>query len=148
MKRVTVLVMVLVFGLVMSGLAFAKEAKKPDATLKLEEGQFAIGIGWNWGRGVLTYKGKEYPFKVSGLSVVDVGISEAKAEGKVYNLKKLSDFSGIYVAGAAEATMGAGAGATAMKNDKGVVIHLFPKTSGVNLKLAGEGVKFTLEKKM
>jgi len=77
-----------------------------------------------------------------------VGISEAKAEGKVYNLKKLSDFSGIYVAGAAEATMGAGAGATAMKNDKGVVIHLFPKTSGVNLKLAGEGVKFTLEKKM
>jgi len=28
-----------------------------------------------------------------------------------------------------------------------VVIHLFPKTKGVNLKLAGEGVKFTLEKK-
>jgi hypothetical protein len=28
-----------------------------------------------------------------------------------------------------------------------VVIHLFPKTKGVSLKLAGEGVKFTLEKK-
>jgi len=27
------------------------------------------------------------------------------------------------------------------------VIHLFPKTKGVSLKLAGEGVKFTLEKK-
>jgi hypothetical protein len=25
------------------------------------------------------------------------------------------------------------------------VIHLHPKTKGVNLKLAGEGVKFTLE---
>lgn len=148
MKRVTVMVLVLVFGLAMGGLAFAKEAKKPDATLKLEEGQFALGVGWNWGRGVLTYKGKEYHFKVSGLSVVDVGITVAKAEGKVYNLKKLDDFNGVYIAGAAEATMGAGAGATAMKNDKGVVIHLYPKTSGVNIKLAGEGVKLTLEKKM
>jgi hypothetical protein len=33
-----------------------------------------------------------------------------------------------------------------MQNDKGVVVHLLPKTKGVNLKLAGEGVKFTLEK--
>jgi hypothetical protein len=33
-----------------------------------------------------------------------------------------------------------------MKNDKNVVIELFPKTTGANLKLAGEGVKFTLEK--
>jgi hypothetical protein len=51
------------------------------------------------------------------------------------------------VSAAAAATLGVGAGATTMKNDKGVVIHLFPKTKGVNLKLAGEGVKFTLEKK-
>jgi hypothetical protein len=36
---------------------------------------------------------------------------------------------GIYVAGAAEATMGAGAGATVMKNDKGVVIHIFSPIS-------------------
>jgi hypothetical protein len=40
-----------------------------------------------------------------------------------------------------------GAGATALKSDKNVVIHLLPKTTGANLKLAGEGVKFTLEKK-
>jgi hypothetical protein len=51
------------------------------------------------------------------------------------------------VSAAAEATVGVGAGASAMKNEKGVVIHLFPKTKGVNLKLGGEGVKFTLEKK-
>ncbi len=34
-----------------------------------------------------------------------------------------------------------------MKNGNGVVIHLSPKTKGVNLKLAGEGVKFTFENK-
>ena len=149
MKRVTVVVLVLVLALVFSGAAFAAEKKtekKPDATLKLTEGQVALGIGWSWGKGVLSYKGKNYPFKVAGLSVGDVGVSKAEATGKVYNLKKLSDFDGNYVSAAAEATVAVGAGATAMKNDKGVEIHLLPKTKGVNLKLAGEGVNFTLEK--
>jgi hypothetical protein len=149
MKRVTIVVLVLVLALVFSGAAFGAEKKtekKPDATLKLTEGQVALGIGWSWGKGVLTFKGKEYPFKVSGISVGDVGITKAEATGAVHNLKKLEDFTGNFVSAAAEATAGVGAGATAMKNDKGVVIHLLPKTKGVNLKLAAEGVNFTLEK--
>jgi len=77
--------------------------------------------------------------------VVDVGISEAKAEGEVYHLKKLEDFNGTYSSAAAEGTMVKGAGAVAMKNAKGVVIYLMPKTEGVNLKFAIEGVKFTLK---
>jgi hypothetical protein len=149
MKRVMVSLLVLVLCLVFSGSAFAAEKqteKKPDATLKLSGGQVALGIGWSWGKGVLSYKGKQYPFKVQGVSVVDVGVVDVEAEGKVYDLKKLEDFSGTYASAAAQATLGRGAGATAMKNDKGVVIDLLPKTTGANLKLAGEGVKFTLEK--
>ena len=144
MKRLTVCV--LVIGLVMCGMAFAGDAKNPDATLKLEEGQVAVGIGWNWGKGDLNLDGKAHPFKVKGLSVGDVGISEAKAEGKVYNLKSIADFDGTYSAAAAEATMVKGAGDVVMKNEKGVEIHLFPKTEGVNLKLAAEGVHLTLER--
>ena len=148
MKRFSAMVVVLGMVATLAGLALAAEKEKtPDATLKLSEGQVALGIGWSWGKGVLTLEGKDYPFKVGGLSVLDVGITKAEAEGTVYNLKKLEDFNGTYVSAAAEATLGVGAGATAMKNDKGVVIHLHPKTKGVNLKLAGEGVKFTLEKK-
>ena len=147
MKRLSAMVLVLGMVVALTGLAFAAEKEKePDATLKLSEGQVAVGIGWSWGKGVLTLKGKDYPFKVGGLSVGDVGITKAEAEGKVYNLKKLEDFNGTYVSAAAAATVGVGAGATAMKNQNGVVIHLFPITKGVNLKLAGEGVKFTLEK--
>jgi hypothetical protein len=149
MKRVTVYVLVLVLGLALCGMGMAAEKKaekKPDASLKLTEGQVALGIGWSWGKGVLTYKGKHYPFKVDGISVGDVGVTEAKAEGEVYNLKKLSNFTGSFTAAAAEATLALGAGAVAMKNENGVVVHLYPKTKGVNLKLAAEGVKFTLEK--
>lgn len=148
MKRISAMVVVLGMVATLAGLALAAEKEKtPDATLTLSEGQVAVGIGWSWGKGVLTVKGKDYPFKVGGISVLDVGITKAEAEGKVYNLKNLEDFNGTYVSAAAEATLGVGAGATAMKNEKGVVIHLFPKTKGVNLKLAGEGVKFTLETK-
>ena len=147
MKRFTASLLVLAMVLVLSGLALAADEKKPDATLKLSEGQVAIGIGWSWGKGVLTYKGKDYPFKVQGLSVGDVGVTKAEAVGKVYNLKKMSDFNGNYTSAAAQGTLGGGAGASAMKNQNGVVIELTSTTQGLNLKLAAEGVKFTLEKK-
>jgi hypothetical protein len=147
MKRVTASFLVLAMVLVLSGLALAADEKKPDATLKLSEGQVAIGIGWSWGKGVLTYKGKDYPFKVEGLSVGDVGVTKADAVGKVYHLKKMSDFNGTYTSAAAQGTLGGGAGVSAMKNQNGVVIELTSTTQGVNVKLAGEGVKLTLEKK-
>jgi len=146
MKRFSAMVVVLGMVAALAGLALAADTEKtPDATLTLSEGQVAVGIGWSWGKGVLTLKGKDYPFKVGGLSVLDVGITKAEAVGTVYNLKKLEDFNGTYVSAAAQATVGVGVGATAMKNKNGVVIHLHPKTKGLNLKLAGEGVKFTLE---
>ena len=144
MKRLTVSVLVLVITLPLFGSVFAQE-EKPDATLTLSKGQVAVGIGWSWGDGVLTFKGKNYPFKVGGLSVVDVGITKANAVGKVYHLKKLSDFNGTYTGAAAEGTVGGGAGVSTMKNQNGVVIDLQSTTQGVNFKLAGEGVKFTLK---
>jgi hypothetical protein len=146
MKRLMVVAMVLAMALVWSCLAFAEE-KKPDATLTLSEGSVAVGIGWSWGKGVLTYQGKPHNFKIKGLSLGEVGITKAEATGRVFNLKKLEDFDGTYMAGTVEGTIAAGAGETVMKNKKGVVIYLSPQTKGVNLKIAAEGVNFTLEKK-
>jgi hypothetical protein len=146
MKRLALFTVVtLTLFLCLSGLAIAQE-KKVDATLTMSEGQIAFGIGFNWGKGVLTYEGKEYPFKVSGLSVVDIGITKATSSGKVYDLKKLEDFNGNYTAASAEGTLAGGAGALTMKNQNGVVIDLVSTTVGANLKLSVEGVKITLEK--
>ena len=127
------------------GLAMA-QAKKPDATLKLSEGTVAVGIGYSWGKGTLTYKGKNYPVKVEGLSVGEVGVNRATAVGNVYKLTKLADFDGNYAAGGAEATVGGGAGITAMKNQNGVVIELKSTTQGASLKLAAEGLKLSVVK--
>ena len=69
----------------LAGLA-AAQAKKPDATLTLSEGSVAVGIGWTWGKGTLSYQGQTYPFKVEGLSVGEVGMTRATAAGHVFNL--------------------------------------------------------------
>ena len=129
----------------LAGLAGA-QPKKPDATLTLSEGSVAAGIGYTWGKGQLSYKGKIYPIKVDGLSVGEVGITRATARGSVFNLRKLEDFSGTYVSGSAEATAGGGAGATVMKNQNGVVIELKSTTQGANLKLGPEGLRLSLAK--
>jgi len=128
----------------LGGLALA-QAKKPDATLTLSEGSVAVGIGFSWGKGTLTYQGKSYPVKVEGLSVGELGVQRATASGDVFNLKKLADFNGNFVAGAAGATIGGGAGVTAMKNQNGVVIELKSTTQGASLKLAAEGLKLSIQ---
>ena len=145
MRRV-VLGLVAVGSLVslLAGLALA-QAKKPDATLSLSEGSVAVGIGYSWGKGTLSYQGKTYPVKVEGLSVGEVGVQRASATGDVYNLKKLADFNGNYAADAAGATIGGGAGITAMKNQNGVVIEMKSTTQGASLKLAAEGLKLTVQ---
>ena len=128
------------------GSTLTADDKKPDATLKISEGSVAVGIGWSWGKGELNYAGTTHRFKVSGLSVAEVGVTKAEAAGSVYNLKNLEDFNGIYAAAATEGTAGKGAGVSSLRNDKGVVINLKSETKGANIKVAAEGIKLTLEK--
>ena len=126
--------------------SFATDNKKPDATLRMSEGSVAVGIGWSWGRGELHYKGQTYHFKIEGVSVAEVGMTNAKATGNVYNLKSLDDFAGGYAAAGTEGTAGKGAGVSSLRNDKGVVINLKSATKGANIKVAASGLKITLEK--
>ena len=140
------IVPVLVVALFGAGLAFGADEKKPDGTVRIHEGTVAAGIGWSWGGGELNMGGKTHKFKISGLTVAEVGITKAEASGSVYNLKNLDDFNGVYAAAGAEGTAGKGAGVSSLRNDKGVVINLKSETKGANIKIAAEGLKITLEK--
>jgi hypothetical protein len=105
----------------------------------------AAGIGWSWGSGTLTLlDGSQHRFKVEGLDVVAVGIKQATAVGNVYNLKNLQDFEGKYVKAAAGITVGGGAGASTMQNDKGVIINLTGVGQGIEVKLAVSGMDVKL----
>jgi len=127
------------------GATAVAEDKTPDATIRLTEGSVAVGIGWNWGRGELSYGGKTYHVKVDGLSVAEVGVTKAEASGTVYNLKNVEDLSGVYAAAGAEGTAGKGMGYSSLRNSKGVVINLKSETKGANIKIAASGLKLTVE---
>ena len=119
---------------------------KASGTVRIESKSIAAGIGVSWGDGTLTYGGKEYAFSVSGLSVADVGISKVTATGNVYHLTKLADFSGNYVGAGAGTAVGGGAGATAMKNQHGVMMEITGTGQGVQFTLAAKGVEVKLKK--
>jgi len=124
--------------------ALAK-AKAPDATLQLREGSVAAGIGFSWGGGTLTFRGKRYPVKVDGLSVGSVGISRATASGSVYNLKSLNDFNGTYTAVGAGAAVAGGGSVATMQNQNGVRINLRATTQGVKFTLGAAGVNLQIQ---
>ena len=136
--------MVMVSVLVAATFAVAQEGK-PSGKVSVESKSVALGVGVSWGDGVLSFQGKDHKFSVNGLSVVDLGVAKVSATGEVFNLKKLSDFNGNYVAGQAGATVGGGAGAVIMRNQNGVVMKLTGVGQGVQLTLAGSGVDVALK---
>ena len=73
MKGITGFVTVAALGFTLAA-ALAKDTT-PSATIKLSGGSVAAGVGVDWGRGTLTYQGKEYPISVKGVSVGDVGVT-------------------------------------------------------------------------
>jgi hypothetical protein len=126
-------------------VAVAADEQMPSATVKISSKAVAIGVGVTWGDGTLTYEGKSVPFSVSGLSVVDLGVTDITSSGEVFNLKKLADFSGNYAAGEAGAAIGGGPTDTIMKNENGVVIRLHGTQKGARLTLAAAGVSLKLK---
>jgi hypothetical protein len=127
-----------------TALAKAK-AKGPDATLQLSQGSVAAGIGFSWGSGTLTYKGKRYPMSVDGLSVGSVGISRATASGSVTHLKSLEDFNGTYTAVGAGATVAGGGSIATMQNQNGVRITLKSTSRGIKFTLGAAGVNMQIK---
>jgi hypothetical protein len=124
--------------------ATATESSAPDGKVSLNATSVAAGVGWVWGNGQLDYKGKGHTFKVSGLSVVDAGVSSITASGEVYHLQHLADFAGNYTVASAGVALGGGGGASFLKNEHGVIIKLVETQQGLRFNLSGEGVKISL----
>ena len=115
------------------------------ATIEFHGGSVAVGVGFSWGGGTLTYDGKKYPISVNGLSAIDVGASKYSATGTVKHLKSVKDIEGTYVAGEAGATVAGGVSVSSMKNDKGVVIEFNTTRAGLQFTLAPKGASIKLK---
>jgi len=146
-KKIAILL--LVIAVMTSFTQAASHHSGPDATLRLSGGSFALGIGFRWGSGTLSYKGKDYPVKVNGLSIGKVGMTGVSAIGEVFNLKHLQDFNGHYNVGA-EGTRGItiakGKAGTLMSNQAGVIVRLAATQTGLDVNATGGGVDMQIQR--
>ncbi len=75
-----------------------------------------------------------------------IGLTKSSATGEVRALNKLEDFEGNYSAIAVGAAVGKGADASSFQNNKGVVISLKQKTSGLALDLGVTAAEIKFKK--
>ena len=97
-------------------------------------------IGASGGNGVLTFRGRNYPLSVGGVSWGLVfGASQTNLVGRVRNINRPSDVAGVYGAGGAGAAVGVGARVIVLTNEKGAILELSGRQVGlmVNADLTG-----------
>jgi hypothetical protein len=124
------------------------EERLPAGLVTLNMKSVALGVGTTQGDGFLNFQGKNYPFTISGVSLVDVGISKFTGAGKVYDLRSSRDLAGTYAAAQSTFAIAGGATAISMKNENGVNIVILKnegQESGTQLSIGPAGMKITMK---
>ncbi len=129
----------------LTGIATPSHAETGAVRVVFTKGGFIIGVGG--GRGVLTFRGHNYPFRVSGMSVgATIGASTNQMIGRALNLHGPGDIAGTYSAVGAGGAIAAGAAGVQLQNAaNGVILQLRGAKVGVELSVAVSGVRITLE---
>ena len=124
------------------GPASAQSSKLEEtASVTINQVQIAFIFSGNIGEGKLHYQGKTYPFSIGGLGVGGFGVSTIDATGTVYNLFKVSDFSGAYGQARAGLVVGTlSTGTLWLENPRGVYMKLAAKRTGIMLSLGLDGI--------
>jgi len=122
----------------------AAEKATPSGKVTIQSTAIAAGVGVTWGGGTLSFKGKNYPFSIDGLTLVDFGVSKVNATGDVYNLDDVAKFGGTYVAAEAGLTLAGGVGGMVLRNQNGVVLHVRSTSQGARLQLGTSGLTIKL----
>jgi hypothetical protein len=126
------------------GVAAPSHAITGTVRLTVAKAGFVVGAGG--GRGTLTFRHRNYPFTVQGLSLgVTAGASISKLVGRAAYINELSDFSGTYTVVGGGAALIGGVSGVQLKNDKGVIITLQGAKAGLELAANISTVVITLD---
>jgi hypothetical protein len=84
------------------------------------------------GSGALIFKGRTYPFTLTGQLIGLGALSTLQASGDVYKLTDVSQFSGPYIQGSGPLAVSVrGAGELWLKNRNGVIMRLTAAQAGL-----------------
>lgn len=120
-------------AILFAGCASVTTAPKtpPAATVRLQLKSVAYYGSTTAGKGTLNFQGQRRNFTISSVGVGGTGGQAISATGKVYNLSKLSDFTGKYRGVSRGLTLMEGKMYARLTNDSGVVIYLAGDTAGL-----------------
>jgi hypothetical protein len=106
----------------------------------------AVMVGAGGGSGVLTYRGRDYPFRVSGLSLgVTAGASVSRLEGWASGIRQVSDFAGTYSSVGGGGAFVGGVGGVHLANENGVRIALQGPKAGMEFAANLSGINISLK---
>jgi len=118
-----------------------------SGSVRVTVAKAAFVVGGGGGRGVLTFRHRNYPFTVQGLSLgVTAGASINRLVGRADNINELSDFGGTYSMIGAGAALVGGVSGVHLKNGKGVMISLQGAKAGLEVSANVSTVVITLDR--
>src|ERR1700742_369293 len=138
-KRYTARIALVALLASVAGFSTPPRAETGQVAVIFTKGGFIVGVGG--GEGVLTLRGKRYPFTVSGMSVgFTIGASTTRFVGRALNLRGPASIEGAYSALGAGGAIAAGAGGVQLQNANGVILQLSGPKVGAEVSAAGGGV--------
>lgn len=112
--------------------------------VKLVKAGLIVGAGG--GSGVLTYRGRDYPFRISGLSLgITAGASVSRLQGWASGIRQVADFAGTYSSVGGGGALVGGFGGVQLGNEKGVKIDLQGPKAGLEFATNLSEVRISLK---
>ena len=132
--------------LLIAGCASMTQAPSttPSATVSIHEWSAAYYGQAEAGKGTLYYNGGRHHFTITGGGVGGSGVQKVSATGKVFNLNRLSDFSGTYHGVSRGLTLIEGKMHAKLTNQNGVVMYIAGQTEGLASSLGAQAFEVRL----
>ena len=135
--------LIAVTALIGAGLSSAAYADSGRVSFTVLKGGWFIG--GSGGSGTLTFRGRQYPLAIGGVSAGLVfGGSQTRYHGTVTNIRSPHDVSGVYGALGAGGALGVGAQVITLRNEKGAVLNLSGRQIGLQLNADVSGLTITV----
>jgi hypothetical protein len=123
-------------------IALTTQSFAETSFVRVSVAKAGLIVGAGAGHGVIIYEGREYRFRITGLSLgLSAGVSTTRLEGQASNLNQLRDFAGAYAAVGFGGAWFLGGGSVQLQNDKGVMITLQGHRAGLEVAANLTGIR-------
>ena len=134
-------------ALLMSIVPATPSLAQASGHVRLKIVKAGLFVGGGVGSGVLTFRGRDYPFRVSGLSLgVAAGASVSRLDGWASGIRQVSDFAGTYDSVGGGGAFVGGFGGVQLRNEKGVGIALQGPRAGMEFAANLSEIRISLKR--